>query len=101
MFDVSIVSVKYPGVSRCVVSSAGRHCRRRRRATFSERSGVDPGARFQRDTIDNEAFADAVSARSAGVGMRVKSQPAAMKRRRSMLIRFPGKTQLPKYFAMG
>jgi len=63
-------------------------------------SGVDPGARFQRDTQSTMKRSRCCK-RSAGVGIRVKSQPAAMERRRSVLIRFPGKTLLPKYFTMG
>lgn len=62
-------------------------------------SGVDPGARFQRDAQSTMKRSRCCK-RSAGVGMRVKSQPAAMKRRRSVLIQFPSKTVPPKYFTM-
>jgi len=63
-------------------------------------SGVDPGARFQRDTQSTMKRSRCCK-RSAGIGMRVKSQLAAMERRRSVLIQFPGKTLLLKYFTIG
>lgn len=98
MFDVSIVSVKYPGD---------------RDASFRVplpppppsndiqwESGVDPGARFQRDTQSTMKRSRCCK-RSASIGMRVKSQLAAMERRRSVLIQFPGKTLLLKYFTIG
>lgn len=62
-------------------------------------SGVDPGARFQGDTQSTMKRSRCCK-RSAGIGMRVKSQPTAIERRRSVLIQFPGKTLLPKYFTM-
>lgn len=96
MFDVSIVSVKYSGVSRCAapfrVPPPPNDIQRERR--------VDSEARFQCDTQSTMKHSQCYK-RFAGVGIRVKSQPAAMKRRRSVLIRFPSKTLLPKYFTMG